>query len=121
MEKLKGVIERITYHNEENGFSVIRLEAQGYYDLVTAVGAMAEPHTGAIFNFYGFWKVDPKYGRQFIFQKCEETLPATVNGIKKYLGSGLIKGVGGLSSKLCMILFLCYFRKTFHKLDIEVV
>ena len=94
MEKLKGVIERITYHNEENGFSVIRLEVQGYYDLVTAVGAMAEPHTGAIFNFYGFWKVDPKYGRQFIFQKCEETLPATVNGIKKYLGSGLIKGVG---------------------------
>lgn len=94
MEKLKGVIERITYHNEENGFSVIRLEVQGYYDLVTAVGAMAEPHTGAIFNFYGFWKVDPKYGRQFIFQKCEETLPATVNGIKKYLGSGLIKGIG---------------------------
>lgn len=94
MEKIKGVIERITYHNEENGFSVIRLDAQGYYDLVTAVGAMAEPHTGAIFNFYGFWKVDPKYGRQFIFQKCEETLPSTVNGIKKYLGSGLIKGVG---------------------------
>ena len=94
MEKIKGVIERITYHNEENGFSVIRLDAQGYYDTVTAVGAMAKPHTGAIFNFYGFWKVDPKYGRQFIFQKCEETLPSTVNGIKKYLGSGLIKGIG---------------------------
>lgn len=94
MEKIKGVIERITYHNEQNGYSVIKLNVQGYYDEIAAVGTIAEPHAGAIFNFYGFWKVDPKYGRQFMFQKCEETLPATVSGIKKYLGSGLIKGIG---------------------------
>ncbi|MBQ3458231.1 MAG: hypothetical protein IJG30_04640 [Synergistaceae bacterium] len=68
--------------------------ARGFSDVVAAVGSMPEPHVGACFNLYGFWKVDPKYGQQFVFQKCEETMPATINGIKKYLGSGLIKGIG---------------------------
>ena len=94
MEKLQCVIERITYHNEQNGYSVIKVSAKGYADIIAAVGTMPEAHAGASFNLYGFWKVDPKYGRQFVFQKFEETLPATINGIKKYLGSGLIKGIG---------------------------
>ena len=94
MEQLNCVIERITYHNEENGYSVIKCHARGYSDIITAVGTMPEAHVGSVFNLYGYWKVDPKYGQQFVFQRCEETLPATVNGIKKYLGSGLIKGIG---------------------------
>ena len=94
MEKLQCVIERITYRNEENGYSVIKVTARGFRDIVAAVGVMPEAHVGSVFNLYGFWKVDPKYGQQFVFQNCEETMPATINGIKKYLGSGLIKGIG---------------------------
>ena len=94
MEKLQCVIERITYHNEQNGYSVIKVSSRGFSDIFAAVGTMPEAHVGSVFNLYGFWKVDPKYGRQFMFQKCEETLPATINGIKNYLGSGLIKGIG---------------------------
>ena len=94
MEKLQCVIERVTYHNDQNGWSVIKVSAEGYSDIVAAVGVMPEVHAGSIFNLYGFWKNDPKYGMQFVFQRCEETAPATVHGIKKYLGSGLIKGIG---------------------------
>ena len=94
MEELHCVIERVTYHNEQNGYSVVRCQAKGYSDQVTAVGSMPEVHVGSVFIFYGSWKIHPKYGRQFSFQRCEESLPATVSGIEKYLGSGLIKGVG---------------------------
>ena len=55
---------------------------------------MPDVHVGSVFNLFGFWKVNPKYGKQFCFQECEETLPATINGLKKYLGSGLVKGIG---------------------------
>ena len=94
MEKINCVIERITYHNDQNGYSVIKVAAKGYSDIIAAVGVMPEAHVGSVFNLYGYWKDDPKYGQQFCFQKCEETLPATINGIQKYLGSGLIKGIG---------------------------
>ena len=94
MEQIQCVIERITYHNEENGFSVIKCQAKGFYDLITAVGSLHEVHVGSVMTLFGCWKVNPKYGRQFSFQKYEESLPATVSGIEKYLGSGLIKGIG---------------------------
>ena len=94
MEKLRCVVERITYHNEMNGYSVIRCRARGFSDLVTVVGNMPEVHVGSVLSLEGAWKMDPKYGRQFSAQTFEETLPATVYGIEKYLGSGLIKGIG---------------------------
>ena len=94
MDHLRCVVERITYQNPENGYSVIRCRAKGYSDLVTVVGLMPETHVGAVLSLEGSWKVDPKYGRQFTAEKFEETLPATVFGIEKYLGSGLIKGIG---------------------------
>ena len=94
MEKINCVIERITYHNDQNGYSVIKVSARGYSDIIAAVGVMPEVHVGSVFNLYGYWKNDPKYGQQFCFQRCEETLPATIHGIQKYLGSGLIKGIG---------------------------
>ena len=94
MDRLRCVIERITYQNEQNGYSVIKCKAKGYSDLVTVVGAMPEVHVGAVLSLTGEWKMDAKYGRQFSMVTFEETLPATVYGIEKYLGSGLVKGIG---------------------------
>lgn len=94
MERLRCVVERITYQNEQNGYSVIKCRAKGYNDLITVVGTMPETHVGAVILVTGNWKMDPKYGRQFSAESCEETLPATVAGIEKYLGSGLVKGIG---------------------------
>ena len=94
MERLRCVVERITYQNAQTGYSVIRCRAKGYNDLITAVGCMPETHVGSVLEMSGEWKVDAKYGRQFVMSSCEETLPATALGIEKYLGSGLIKGIG---------------------------
>lgn len=94
MEHIRCVVERITYQNEQNGYSVIKCRVKDYSDLVTVVGSMAEVHVGSVLYLGGSWKIDAKYGRQFAMETYEETLPATVYGIEKYLGSGLIKGIG---------------------------
>lgn len=94
MEHLRCVVERITYQSEETGYAVLKCRAKNFNDLVTVVGTMPDAHVGSVLSLEGFWKVDSKYGRQFSVEKWEETLPATVYGIEKYLGSGLIKGVG---------------------------
>ena len=94
MEHLRCVVERITYQNAENGYSVIKCRAKGFSDLVTVVGSMPDVHVGSVLYLGGQWRVDAKYGRQFSMETFEETLPATVFGIEKYLGSGLIKGIG---------------------------
>ena len=100
MEHLRCVVERITYQNSENGYSVIKCKAKGFSDLVTVVGSMPDVHVGSVLSLTGNWKVDAKYGRQFSMESFEETLPATVYGIEKYLGSGLIKGIGPKFAKL---------------------
>ena len=94
MEKLRCVVERITYHNEMNGYSVVRCRAKGFGELVTVVGLMPEVHVGSVLQLTGSWRIDAKYGRQFSVESFEETLPATVYGIEKYLGSGMIRGIG---------------------------
>ena len=94
MEHLRCVVERITYQNAENGYSVIKCRAKGCQDLVTVVGYIPDVHVGSVLYLGGSWKIDSKYGRQFAMETFEETLPATVYGIEKYLGSGLVKGVG---------------------------
>ena len=94
MEKLRCVVERITYQNPENGYTVIKCRAKGYNDLVAVVGLMPDVHVGSVLSLGGSWRVDGKYGKQFSVETFEETLPATVYGIEKYLGSGLVKGVG---------------------------
>ena len=94
MDHLRCVVERITYQNADNGYTVLKCAVKSAQDLVTVVGIMPETHVGSVLALEGFWKVDAKYGRQFSVEKFEETLPATVYGIEKYLGSGLIKGVG---------------------------
>ena len=94
MEHLRCVVERITYQNAENGYSVIKCRAKAYQDLVTVVGSMPDVHVGSVLYLGGSWRIDAKYGRQFSMESFEEKLPATVYGIEKYLGSGLVKGVG---------------------------
>ncbi|HPU41784.1 MAG TPA: ATP-dependent RecD-like DNA helicase [Acetivibrio clariflavus] len=94
MEYLSGVVERITYVNEENGFCVIKIKSHGFSDLVTVVGNLAAVNVGSTLKLKGNWKFDSKYGRQFNAIDYQETVPATIAGIEKYLGSGLIKGIG---------------------------
>ncbi len=94
MERLRCAVERITYRNEENGYTVLRCRAKGFQDLVTVVGSMPETHVGSVLQLEGEWRLDAKYGRQFSVSAFEETMPATAYGIEKYLGSGLVKGIG---------------------------
>ena len=92
MEKIQCVIDSITFRDEMNGYSVVRVSSSN--DSFIAVGVMPAVHVGSVFNLYGDWKVHPRFGYEFAFQECEETLPATIEGIKNYLASGLIKGIG---------------------------
>lgn len=94
MEKLsKCLIKIVTFHNEENGYSVLKCDNDDY-GYITVVGHMPQPHPDTTFDFRGEWKVNPKYGRQFVFDSFEEVYPATEDSIIKYLASGLFKGIG---------------------------
>lgn len=92
--RIRGVVERITYQNPENGYTVSKCAVKNYNDLVTVVGNLLDVNVGSVLLVDGNWKIDSKYGRQLLAESWEETMPATVFGIEKYLGSGLIKGVG---------------------------
>ena len=98
MERLRCVVERITFQSD--GYSVLKCAAKGFSDLVTVVGMMPDTHVGSVLTLGGQWKIDSRYGRQFQVASFEETLPATVYGMEKYLGSGLIKGIGPKYAKL---------------------
>jgi exodeoxyribonuclease V alpha subunit len=93
-DKLRGVVERVTYANPETGYSVVRLAIKGRLDLVTAVGELADVNAGESLELAGEWTRHKQYGRQFRVQGYRTVLPATAEGIEKYLGSGLVKGVG---------------------------
>lgn len=94
MMKIRCVVERITYQNPENGYSVLKVRVKDYAELVTVIGNLLDVNVGSVLLVNGSWKIDTKYGRQFVAETWEETMPATVYGIEKYLGSGLIRGVG---------------------------
>ena len=99
MDFLDGLVERITYYNAENGYTVLRLSARGHADLVTVVGSLPEITPGESLRLQGQWITNTQYGKQFKAERCEQVLPATIEGIKKYLGSGLIKGVGPVTAQ----------------------
>lgn len=92
--KIRCVVERITYQNPENGYTILKCRVKDYAELVPVIGNLLDVNVGSVLLVEGNWKVDGKYGRQFVAESWEETLPATVYGMEKYLGSGLIKGVG---------------------------
>lgn len=91
---LEGVLERITYANEENGYTVARVDTGRGGDLLTVVGALLGAQVGESLRMEGRWGSHPQYGRQFTVENYTTVLPATVQGIRRYLGSGLIKGIG---------------------------
>jgi len=91
---LSGQIERITFTNEEDGFTIALVKVEGQKDLVTVVGNLMAPTPGEILEMQGEWANHPKFGEQFKVVQFKTKVPATVYGIQKYLGSGLIKGVG---------------------------
>ncbi|NIY65709.1 SF1B family DNA helicase RecD2 [Streptomyces malaysiensis] len=92
---VEGVLERITYANEENGYTVARVDTgRGSGDLLTVVGSLLGAQPGESLRMEGRWGSHPQYGKQFTVENYQTVLPATVQGIRRYLGSGLIKGIG---------------------------
>lgn len=105
-EILRGVIERITFHNEENGYTVARLAPENptfqlphWQKEAAVVGTMVGVVEGEAVELRGEWGTHPQYGKQFLVADMRSVLPATVAGIEKFLGSGLIKGVGPVTAK----------------------
>lgn len=98
-DTLRGTIERITYHNEENGYTVAQLTPDGASYTVTVVGNMLGINVGEAVIVTGAWATHPQYGRQFKADTVRTVLPATIAGLEKYLGSGLIKGIGPVTAK----------------------
>ncbi len=97
--EIQGQLERITFHSEENHFTIAKIKVKGQRDLVTIVGSLFSVSPGEVVKVTGSWDRHPKFGEQFKFTSCEVVAPATLHGIEKYLGSGLIKGVGPVMAK----------------------
>ena len=98
-DQLEGTVEGITYRAEDTGFTIARLQTKGNAGMpVTVVGSMAAIQPGESVRLEGAWTTHPKYGRQFKFGRYTLVYPATVEGIRKYLGSGLIKGIGPVTA-----------------------
>lgn len=98
VETNKFTIERVTYHSEETGYSVLRC-ANKKYGATTVVGSFASPIPGGEIEVEGYWKVHPKYGDQFVSERYRETLPTSPDGIRKFLEGGFIKGIGTVYAK----------------------
>ncbi|MBW4516794.1 MAG: ATP-dependent RecD-like DNA helicase [Timaviella obliquedivisa GSE-PSE-MK23-08B] len=96
---VEGVVERLTYHSAESGYTVARFKAPRASELITIVGTFPNIQPGQTLQLEGAWRDHPKYGSQFQVSQYRETKPATLTGIEKYLGSGLIKGVGAATAK----------------------
>jgi exodeoxyribonuclease V alpha subunit len=98
-ESITGVVERLTYYSQESGYTIARLQRPGAKELTTITGSFANIQAGQTLQLTGFWREHPQYGPQFQVISYKETKPATITGIEKYLGSGLIKGVGPVTAK----------------------
>lgn len=99
LERLQGIVERVTYHDETAGFTVARLAVPGNRDLVTIVGRFPAIAAGQTLRLSGYWRDHATYGQQFQIVTAQETKPATLTALEKYLGSGLIKGIGPVTAK----------------------
>jgi exodeoxyribonuclease V alpha subunit len=98
-EVLGGLVERVTFHNEENGFCVLRVKARGQRDLITVLGPAAVISDGEFVQASGAWQNDRTHGVQFRASFLKATPPTTTEGIEKYLGSGMIRGIGPVYAK----------------------
>ena len=98
-EVLAGLVERVTFHNDENGFCVLRAKARGHRDLVTVVGHAATISAGEWITASGEWINDRAHGQQFKARFLKTSAPSSIDGIEKYLGSGMIRGIGPVYAK----------------------
>ncbi len=98
LQYLEGTLERLTYVNDENGYTVARLIPKGKNHEVTVVGALNGVNVGALLHLEGIWTSHPQYGRQFEIRSYSVHFPATIEGLRKYLGSGLVRGVGPVTA-----------------------
>jgi exodeoxyribonuclease V alpha subunit len=98
-ERLQGIVERVTYHAEDSGYTVARLKLPSHSELVTIVGRFPSISAGQTLRVTGFWREHPKFGQQFEVLHAQESKPATLTGLEKYLGSGLIKGIGPVTAR----------------------
>ncbi len=98
-EPLSGLVERVTFHNPENGFCVLRVHVRGHRDLVTVVGHASSISAGEFIQASGSWTNDRTHGVQFRAVFLKSTVPTTTEGIEKYLGSGMIRGIGPVYAK----------------------
>ncbi|KJW02139.1 hypothetical protein REIP_0142 [Rickettsia endosymbiont of Ixodes pacificus] len=104
-EYISGIIERITYHNPDNGFCVLRIKVKGHRDLITVTGNVLSALVGEYIKCSGIWHNDRNHGRQFKAHFLKALPPDTLEGIEKYLGSGLIKGIGPYFAKKLVLAF----------------
>ena len=93
-EHLTGSVERVTFHSDDTGFCVLRVKARGYRNLVTVVGTAATITPGEFIECQGCWVTHKNYGLQFQTTHLHVVPPSTLEGIEKYLGSGMVKGIG---------------------------
>jgi exodeoxyribonuclease V alpha subunit len=105
MPTIDGLLEKITYSNEENDFVVAKLQEREKRELTTIIGNLSGINPGESLRLTGKWVQNRKFGEQFQVEKFEVTVPATLNGIRKYLGSGLIKGIGPVMADRIVNLF----------------
>ncbi|HBA86135.1 MAG TPA: ATP-dependent RecD-like DNA helicase [Verrucomicrobia bacterium] len=94
LETLEGLVERVTFHSDESGFCVLKVKARGHRELVSVVGTLPSVNAGEWLKASGRWMIDKTHGRQFKAEHIEVMPPDSIEGIEKYLGSGLIKGIG---------------------------
>ncbi|BCL83233.1 ATP-dependent RecD-like DNA helicase [Ktedonobacteria bacterium brp13] len=104
-EQMQGIVERVTYHAEDLGYTIARFKTPGTRDLVTIAGHFPTIQAGQTLRLIGSWREHPKYGPQFQVTHAQEMKPATLTGIEKYLGSGLIKGIGPVTAKRIVAYF----------------
>jgi exodeoxyribonuclease V alpha subunit len=98
-ELLAGLVDCVTFHNSDNGFCVLRVKARGHRDLITLIGHAAMISAGEFVQASGSWINDRTHGVQFRAVFLKATAPTTVDGIEKYLGSGMIRGIGPVYAK----------------------
>ena len=98
-EALAGLVERVTFHNPENGFCVLRVKARGQRDLITVVGHAAMISAGEFVQMSGAWVNDRTHGQQFRASFLKASPPTTLEGIERYLGSGMIRGIGPIYAR----------------------
>src|SRR5881397_1743447 len=115
-EVLAGLVERVTFHNAENGFCVLRIKARGHRDLVTVIGHAAVIAAGEWITASGEWVNDPTHGQQFKARFMRTSAPTSIDGIEKYLGSGMIRGIGPVYAKK---LVRAFGEKVFDTIEAE--